>query len=80
MGGSPLSLQKWGILQAGHISLRWHRGHLERREKKRALWSREDWGLYLSKLAPPPRASPYSANCPSIPILQIILTDIPGIR
>ena len=58
MGGSALSLQAWAILQEGRISLHWHRGHPERREKDRTLWSREDWGMYLANRWAPPRATP----------------------
>ena len=72
----PLALQAWDILQAGHISLHWHR----RREETRVLWSCVDWGLYHSNLWVPLRAIPSPANCYPIPILQMILTDIAGIR
>ena len=80
MGGSALALQAWDILREGQISLRWHRGHPERREKDRTLWSREDWGIYLANCWAPPRAHPLPSSCPSIPILHTILTDITGVR
>ena len=80
MGGSALTIQAWDILQEGQILLRWHRGHPERREKDRTLWSREDWGLYLANRWAPPRAHPSPSSFPSFPILQTILTDIAGVR
>ena len=45
MGGSPLTLQARDIIQAGQISLHWRRGHPERREQNRILWSREALGI-----------------------------------
>ena len=39
--GVFLALPTWDILQEGKISLTWHHGHPERREKNRSLWSRE---------------------------------------
>ena len=44
------------------------------------MWSREDWGIYLANRWAPPRAHPSPATCPSIPILQTILTDFAGVR
>ena len=58
MDGSLLSLAALDSLKAGHISLHWHRGHPERREKNRSLWSREDWGSSLAHCLAPPRAAP----------------------
>ena len=34
------------------------RGHPERRDKNRALWTWEGWGLFLANLYAPPRADP----------------------
>ena len=79
MGGSALTLQAWAILQEGQISLHWHRGYPERREKDRTLWSREDCGIYLANRWAPPRAHPSPSSCSSIPILRTILTDIAGV-
>ena len=77
-GGTPFALTTWDILQAGQISLTWHRGNHERREKNRALWSRDYWGLYLANLFAPPRADPSPSTIP-IRITQTILTDLAAI-
>ena len=42
--GTSLALPAWDILQKGQITLHWHRGHPERREKHSTAWSRDDWG------------------------------------
>ena len=77
--GITLALPAWDILQEGHISLHWHRGHSERREKDRTAWSHDDWGSYLANLYAPPRADP-SPTSTSNRILQVILTDLAAIR
>ena len=69
------ALSAWEILQEGQISLTWHRGHPERREKNKSLWSRDDWGSFLANLYAPPRADPSPASTP-IPIMQTIYTDL----
>ena len=76
--GTTLALPAWAILQERLISLRWHRGHPERREKDRQAWSRDDWGSYLANLYAPPRADP------SLPFLaqfqHVIFTDLAALR
>ena len=90
MGGSPLSLRAREILQEGHISLHWHRVHPDTplaqgspgtpREKPRSLGSRRLGHLFGQSLPPPSRASPSPSVCPTIPMLQTILTDITVIK
>ena len=77
--GSSIALPAWHILQEGQITLHWHRGHPERREKDRTTWSRDDWGSYLANLYAPPRADPSPANSPTR-IKQVILTDLATFR
>ena len=77
--GTSLTLPAWDILQEGNISLQWHRGHPERREKDRAAWARDGWGSYLANVYAPPRADPSPPNTP-IRIMQVILTDLAAFR
>ena len=77
--GTILALSAWDILQEGHISLHWHRGHPEQREKDRTVWARDDWGSYLANLYASPRADP-SPSPTFTWILQVILTDLAAFR
>ena len=74
--GTSLALPAWDILQADQITLHWHRGHPERREKDHA---RDDWGSYLANLYAPPRADPSPSNNPTR-IVQVILADLAPFR
>ena len=76
--GTSLALLAWDLLQEGQITLHWHRGHPERREKDRTTWSRDDWGNYLANLYAPPRADPSPPH--SICIKQVIPTDLTAFR
>ena len=77
--GTPIALPAWDILQAGLITLHWHCGHPERREKDRTAWSRDDWGSYLANLYAPPRAEPSPAHSPTR-IKHVIFTDLEAVR
>ena len=76
--GTTLALPAWDILHEGLISLRWRRGHPERREKDHQAWSRDDWGSYLANLYAPPRADP--SPSPITRILQVSFTDLAAFR
>ena len=76
--GTSLALPAWDILHEGLLSLRWHRGHPERREKDRQAWSRDDWGSYLANLYAPPRADPPPPS--NTRILHVILPDLVAFR
>ena len=70
--GVFFALHTWHNLKEGTISLSCLRGHPERREKNRALSTREDWGLYLANLYTPPRADP-NLDGSSIWVIQIYI-------
>ena len=71
VGKSRSVVEGWGHHKA--------RGQPERREKNKALWTSDDWRLFLANLYAPPRVDPSPSSTP-IPITQTIYTDLDAIR
>ena len=74
MTGSSGSIYELLNFPAGDVGLLTViiRGHPERREKSRYIWSLKNWGWFL---APPPRAATSMAGV-LIPIVHVILKEI----
>jgi len=57
MAGTVLLTQTWECIQGLPITIKWTRGHPERRQKDHTHWSMEDWGSHFAHQFADPRVN-----------------------